>query len=149
MTRRARGRVASLLAVCLKVLKEIEKDITKKDKEVDIEEKIDNYCARSDLGSYEKKVCYYVKPIKRTVSKPFVMGLNAEDICFRKLKRASADICTVKYPAPIDMSNVKKLRVKQLRQILADHGLECKNCVEKRQFVEMVEREVVNKAKEL
>ena len=42
--------------------------------------------------------------------------------------------------APIDLSNIKKLRVKQLRQILAEHGETCKNCVEKRQYVEMVEK---------
>ena len=131
--------------VCIKVMTAIEKTLEKSDKETDIERKIDAYCDRKDLGSYEKKVCYYVKPIKRTVSKPFTFGMHAEDVCRRKLKRASADICAVKYPAPIDLSNIKKLRVKQLRQILAEHGAECKNCVEKRQYVEMVEKIVGEK----
>eukprot|EP00938_MAST-03A_sp_MAST-3A-sp1_P004608 g4608.t1 len=126
--------------VCIKVLKEVQQKINKGDKESAIEEKIEEYCGQKNLGSYEKKVCYFIKPIKRTVSKPFTFGMTPEEICHRKLKRASADICTVKFPAPIDLSNIKKLRVKQLRQILAEHGETCKNCVEKRQYVEMVEK---------
>jgi mesencephalic astrocyte-derived neurotrophic factor len=83
--------------VCIKVLKEVAKKIEKGDKEVAIEEKIEEYCSQKDLGSYEKKVCYFIKPIKRTVSKPFTFGMSADEICHRKLKRASADICAVKY----------------------------------------------------
>lgn len=147
--RRSSSRDPKDCEVCISVLSAISSDVNAKtDSMTDIESKIDAYCSRSGLGSYEKKVCYYVKPIKRTVSRPFSMGMSAEDICRRKLKRASADICSVKYPAPIDLSNVKKLRVKQLRQILAEHGAVCKDCVEKRQFVEMVEK-IVGKKKEL
>jgi len=123
--------------VCIKVMKGIEATVNKKDSLEKIEGKIDKYCA-GKLGSYEKKVCYYIKPIKRIISRPFTIGMGAEDICRRKLKKASADICAVKYPAPIDMSNIKKLRVKQLRQILAERGVQCKNCIEKRDFVNRV-----------
>ena len=83
--------------MCIKVLKEVQQKINKGDKESAIEEKIEEYCGQKNLGSYEKKVCYFIKPIKRTVSKPFTFGMTPEEICHRKLKRASADICTVKF----------------------------------------------------
>ena len=44
----------------------------------------------------EEKVCFYIAPMKREVSKPFTMGMYPEEICKKKLKKISSDLCEVK-----------------------------------------------------
>lgn len=47
----------------------------------------------------------------------------------------------MKFPAKTEglkSEDFKKMRVKQLKQILADRGVECKGCSEKDEFVKRV-----------
>jgi len=44
----------------------------------------------------------------------------------------------VKVQAKATAADVTKLRVKQLKQILADRGVECEGCLEKDDFVKRV-----------
>jgi hypothetical protein len=39
----------------------------------------------------------------------------------------------------MEKQDLSKLRVKQLKQILAERGVECKGCVEKEEFVKRVQ----------
>jgi len=45
---------------------------------------------------------------------------------------------TVKVQAAATQADVTKLRVKQLKSILADRGVECDGCLEKEDFVKRV-----------
>ena len=106
-----------------------------------IEKAIGDYCARDNLHAREKKICYYIDPIKRDVAQPFSLGMNALKVC-QRITKANPEICTVKYPIKtetMEKKDLSKLRVKQLKQILADRGVECKGCLEKEEFIQKVE----------
>ena len=107
-----------------------------------IEAAIGAYCAASDtLSAKEKKICYYIDPIKRDVAQPFSLGMPPLKIC-QRINASNPEICTVKMSVKtekMEKADITKLRVKQLKQILADRGVECKGCVEKDEFVKRVQ----------
>jgi|TARA_B110000967_G_C18496158_1_gene369215 hypothetical protein len=110
---------------------------------VSIEDLIVKYCSKKNkkAGPRERKLCYYILPIKRTISTPMSYNVPPSGIC-KKLDRTSAEICAVKYPVKIEVNGTtdyKKLRVKQLKQILRERGVSCRGCVDKRQFVKKCE----------
>lgn len=97
-------------------------------------------------------------PIQREVSKPFTMGMPPSDICFRKLRQRNTELCEMRFracgavrrgadslthaPPPRPATKVEKgstdyskMRIKQLRNILADRGTDCRGCIEKSDFV--------------
>ena len=91
------------------------------------------------LTRKEEKVCYYIDPIKRELSRPLSMGADPKRLC-QKLERKSAEICTVKFKIKTKTEgaepvNYKKMRVKHLRQILRERGVRCQGCTEKSEFV--------------
>lgn len=132
--------------VCLKVMSDIHKKVRQLDNPKDkiaIESLIDKYCSKKNkaAGPRERKLCYYILPIKRTISTPFSFGVDAAGVC-KKLDRASAEICSVKYPVKLSKegpTNYKKMRVKQLKQILRERGVSCRGCVDKREYVKKCE----------
>ena len=108
-----------------------------------IEEAIGKYCANKGkkLSSREKKICYYIDPIKRDVAHPFSLGMPSLKVCER-INKQNAEICSVKNPVKtenMEKKDISKLRVKQLKKILADRGVDCKGCVEKEEFVKRVQ----------
>merc|ERR1712232_791124 len=106
-----------------------------------VEKAIGEYCGNNKLASREKKICYYIDPIKRDVAQPFSTGMPPERVC-KRINSSNPEICTVKFPVKtekLEKKDIKKLRVKQLKRILADRGVECKGCVEKEQFIKMVQ----------
>jgi len=106
----------------------------------DIENLIEKFCVKNKKKSAERKLCYYILPIKRTISKPLSYGMDAAGIC-KKLDRASAEICTVKYPIKTGPgTNYKKMRVKQLKKILSERGVTCRGCAEKRDFIKKCQK---------
>ena len=127
--------------VCLKVMTDIHAEVKQlsnpKDK-LKIESLIDKYCGKKNkkAGPRERKLCYYILPIKRTISTPLSFGVDPRGIC-KKLDRNSAEICAVKYPIKLEGGtlNYKKMRVKQLKQILRERGVSCRGCVDKGQYV--------------
>jgi mesencephalic astrocyte-derived neurotrophic factor len=105
-----------------------------------IEQALGSYCAKETLNAREKKICYYVDPIKRDVAQPFSLGMSSLKLC-QRITKTNPEICTVKMPVKtesMEKQDISKLRVKQLKQILADRGVECKGCVEKEEFVARV-----------
>lgn len=126
--------------VCVKVLTDIHSSVKllpDKKNIVEIEALITKYCSKKNkkAGVREHKLCYYIEPIKRMISTPFSFGADASAVC-KKLERASAEICTVKYPIKTKSpQDYKKMRVKYLKQILRERGVNCRGCVDKRQFV--------------
>jgi len=131
--------------VCIKVIEDVrarmeKKDLNKKDK---IEAALGDYCNpdKTKLTQREKKICYYIDPIKRDVAQPFSLGMPADRVC-KRINKSNPEICTVKFPvktANLEPKDFSKMRVKQLKSILADRGVECKNCLEKSEFVKRVE----------
>ena len=108
-----------------------------------IEAAMGNYCANADetLSAREKKICYYIDPIKRDVAQPFSLGMPSLKVC-QRITKANPEICTVKFPMKtekLEKKDLSKLRVKQLKAILGERGVECKGCVEKEEFIKMVQ----------
>jgi hypothetical protein len=101
--------------------------------------------------------------ILREVSRPMSIGVPPLSIC-RRLKAKDASICSLRYsgnsvtepepekkkgsPKPkqpkakkakkVDWANVPKLRVKELKALLADLGETCTDCMEKGDFVKRI-----------
>ena len=106
-----------------------------------VEAAIDKFCKQTKKDSKEKKLCYFIQPIKRDISTPIGNGVPADRIC-KRLKKRAQEICTIRYPEKIDLSKVdlSKLRVRQLRKILSENGVACENCIEKSDFIREVKK---------
>merc|ERR1712224_354371 len=90
-----------------------------------IEDALGEYCVKDKLASREKKICYYIDPIKRDVAQPFSTGMPPERVC-KRINQTNNEICGVKFPiktAKLEKKDLSKLRVKQLKGILAERGL--------------------------
>ena len=108
-----------------------------------IEKAMGDYCANTDgkLSAREKKICYYIDPIKRDVAQPFSLGMSSLKVC-QRINKSNPEICTVKFPIKtekLEKQDLSKLRVKQLKAILSERGVECKGCVEKEEFIKKVQ----------
>jgi mesencephalic astrocyte-derived neurotrophic factor len=103
-----------------------------------VEAAFGTYCANEDsLSAREKKICYYIDPIKRDVAQPFSLGMPSLKVC-QRISKMNPEICTVKFPVKtekMEKKDLSKLRVKQLKQILSERGVECKGCLEKEEFI--------------
>mmetsp|Transcript_12370 Transcript_12370/g.16221 ORF Transcript_12370/g.16221 Transcript_12370/m.16221 type:complete len:166 (+) Transcript_12370:136-633(+) len=131
--------------VCVKVMDDVKASLSKEQarKKPEIEKGFGTYCADADskLSARERKICYYLDPIKRDLAQPFSLGMSSLKVCER-MNKSNPEICTVKFPPKtetMEKKDISKLRVKQLKQILADRGVECKGCVEKDDFVKKVQ----------
>jgi hypothetical protein len=112
-------------------------------KKLMIEKAMGVYCANEDntLSAREKKICYYIDPIKRDISQPFSLGMASLKVC-KRINKQNPEICTVKFPVKTDTmekKDISKLRVKQLKAILSERGVECKGCLEKEEFIKKVQ----------
>ena len=122
--------------VCKEVLGAIQKSLDKGEKDLEkIERKIHKYCKKKKLTTKKKKICYYIEPIKRQISKPFSFGKPADRIC-KQLAKKNPEICQVKKSIKTNTkTDYSKMRVKHLKQVLADRGVACVGCLEKRDYV--------------
>ncbi|GAB5353470.1 hypothetical protein AAMO2058_000038500 [Amorphochlora amoebiformis] len=111
-----------------------------------IENIIEKECAKFK-DTKETRLCYYLGATPdaatrmiQSVSKPMSFHLPAKKIC-EKLKKKDAQICQLRYDKPINLEgvNLKKMRVKQLKNILSKWGEKCTGCTEKRDYVKLVE----------
>lgn len=101
-----------------------------------VEAKIGKLCEEKTLSETRKKVCYYVDPIKRQVSQMMKNGLPNDKIC-KRLAQKSSEICAVRNKVKVQKgaTDYATLKVKDLKKILADRGVQCDGCVEKDDFV--------------
>lgn len=110
-------------------------------KKPDIEKAMGDFCAKENLNNREKKICYYIDPIKRDIAQPFSLGMPTLKLC-QRISKTNPEICTVKFPVQtqnLEKKDLSKLRVKQLKQILSERGVDCKGCIEKEEFIKMVQ----------
>lgn len=127
----------------MKVLQEVRDTLSKPDQKdkPKIEQALGEYCSNESLPAREKKICYYIDPIKRDVAQPFSLGMTVDRVC-KRINKANPEICSVKFPVKtenLEPKDLTKLRVKQLKSILLDRGVECKGCVEKEEFIKKVQ----------
>ena len=110
-------------------------------KKPEIEKAMGDFCAKDNLNNREKKICYYIDPIKRDIAQPFSLGMPTLKLC-QRISKTNPEICTVKFPVQtqnLEKKDLSKLRVKQLKQILSERGVDCKGCIEKEEFIKMVQ----------
>ena len=124
-------------AVCKAVIDEIDKLLTVKDREdvASVEKVMQKYC--DTTKGKDKTMCYYMGigdstsgtagGVKSDISSSLSRGINAKRLCNR-LKTKDAQMCELKYEKKIDVKNtdLKKLRVKELRKICDDEGINTK-----------------------
>jgi len=114
-----------------------------------VEQRLDEICEDKMLTETQKKVCYFMQPIKREVSQLMKNGLPNDRIC-KRLGQKSKEICSVRNKVKVEKgaTDYNALKVKDLKKILADRGVMCDGCVEKSDFVkkcvatESLEREL-------
>jgi len=108
---------------------------------VEIEEAVGRYCEKPPSEKHAK-LCYYIDPIKREVSTPLKNGAPVSVVC-QKLKKKSAEICSLKFadraaaaPVKIDANtDFSKLKIAQLKAVIAEKNIPCASCLEKDDFV--------------
>mmetsp|Transcript_49862 Transcript_49862/g.85719 ORF Transcript_49862/g.85719 Transcript_49862/m.85719 type:complete len:166 (-) Transcript_49862:549-1046(-) len=124
--------------VCVKVLDDVDALLSQKADKKNrdkIEDALEQHCASKALSAREKKMCYNLTPIKRSVAQPFSVGMPKLKVC-QRLKKDNPDICDIKFPMKVaDDTDYSKLRVKVLKGILADRGVTCEGCLEKSDYV--------------
>merc|ERR1712216_417816 len=147
LPRRQGGRAR--LEVCKAVLDQIDKGLSKEEREdvEKIEKKMYNWC--DTAKGKDKTMCYYIGVgdkesgtaggVKRDISSSFARGINAKRLCTR-LKKKDAQMCELRYEKKVDVKNtdLKKLRVKELRKIADDEGIDVKGLVEKDEFIKKI-----------
>jgi len=110
-----------------------------------IEEKFKQFCLESKKA--ENRFCYYVGGLEESatkilgeMSKPLSWGLPADKVC-EKLFKKDSQICDLRYEKTIDLKTVdlKKLRVRDLKKVLADWDEVCDGCIEKAEFIRRIE----------
>jgi len=136
--------------VCKAVIDEIDKSLTpeqKKGGEEAIEKHMFKYC--DTAKGKDKTMCYYMGVgdkesgtaggVKRDISGSLARGVNAKRLCTR-MKKKDAQMCELRYEKKIDVKNtdLKKLRVKELRKICDDEGIDIKGLTEKDEIVKKI-----------
>jgi len=135
--------------VCKAVIDAIDKGLSAEERkqETAIEKAMFSWCA-SAKGK-DKTMCYYMGVgdkesgsaggVKRDISGSLARGVNAKRVCTR-MKKKDAQMCELRYEKKIDVANtdLKKLRVKELRKICDDEGIDTKGLMEKEEFIKKI-----------
>merc|ERR1712216_200196 len=109
-----------------------------------VENRIDKWCRANKVRPFDK-MCYYIEGVKRKISKDLSSGAPAELACKRYAQRDDA-ICTLKEPRKLDPNmNLNKMRVKQLRELMQEFGVDCPNCLEKSDMVQRIKTTILAK----
>ncbi|XP_022100281.1 mesencephalic astrocyte-derived neurotrophic factor homolog [Acanthaster planci] len=134
--------------VCIETLNKIEKAITKKQRDEGkegIEKAIRKFC--KSAKTKENTFCYFIGGTADAatgslgeISKRLLNYVPSDKICER-LNKLDSQICELEYEKQIDLDSVdlKKMKVKELKNILSVWGEECKACTEKTDFIKRIE----------
>jgi hypothetical protein len=142
--------------VCIKFLGKFEKTLTEADrKDQDkLTTKLKKAC--NAAKNKENRFCYYVGGTKdaatyilKDITKPLSFFKPVENIC-EALKKKDPQVCELQYEKELDWKNInlKKMRVKELKNILGRWGESCNGCLEKSDYIKKIEA-VKNKHIEL
>jgi len=107
-------------------------------------------CAHGDAAKgKDKQMCYYMGVgdakegtsggVKRDISSSLSRGINAKRLCNR-LKAKDGQMCELKYEKKFDpkAADFKKMRVKELRKVCDDEGIDTKGYTEKEEFIKAI-----------
>ncbi|CAI5745272.1 unnamed protein product [Peronospora destructor] len=127
--------------VCIKVIDGLKTTYAKlveekpKIKKQDLAETaVTKFCGKK-LSTKDNKLCYNLEPLKKDVARQVVFKKDSLKIC-KSLEKKNPDFCSMRYPVKTDANtDYSKMRVKQLRKILGERGVECIGCVEKADFI--------------
>ncbi|XP_036374281.1 cerebral dopamine neurotrophic factor [Megalops cyprinoides] len=135
--------------VCVGFLERLYRDLTSRHEEltpVRVEAGLQRACA--EAGGKEGRLCYYLgatsdaaTKITREVTRPMSYHVPVVKICER-LQRRDSQICELRYEKQtIDISTaaLSKLRVAELKNILNSWGEVCRACIEKTDFVSLIQ----------
>merc|ERR1711924_254656 len=104
--------------------------------DVELIEKIMYKFCKTAKGK-DQTMCYYMGVgdaeqgtsggVKRDISSSFMRGINSKRLCNR-LKKKDGQMCELKYDKKFDpkTADFKKIRVKELRKICEDEGIDAK-----------------------
>ncbi|XP_048579977.1 mesencephalic astrocyte-derived neurotrophic factor homolog isoform X2 [Nematostella vectensis] len=134
--------------VCVKFLTKVKNSLDSSEEgNVDkIEAKLKKACKKAKTK--DNRFCYYIGGTEdaatgmlQSVTKPMSYSKPIEKIC-QDLNKKDNQICHLQYEQKIDLknTNLKKLRVKQLKKILNDFDEQCHGCVEKADFIKKKNR---------
>merc|ERR1711939_543321 len=113
-----------------------------------IENRISKWCAANKMRPFDK-MCYYIEGVKRKISKDLANGAPAELAC-KRLSKADSAICELKEPRKLDKNmDLSKMRVKQLRELMQEFGVDCPNCLEKSDMIKRIKETIMSDKKEL
>lgn len=113
-----------------------------------VENRIGKWCKANKVRPFDK-MCYYIEGVKRKISKDLMSGAPAELACKRYAKADDA-ICTLKEPRKLDKNmDLDKMRVKQLRELMQEFGVDCPNCLEKSDMIKRIKATIMSDKKEL
>merc|ERR1711939_508138 len=109
-----------------------------------VENRIDKWCKANKVRPFDK-MCYYIDGVKRKISRDLMAGAPAELACKRYAQKDDA-LCALKEPRKLDPNmNLNKMRVKQLRELMQEFGVDCPNCLEKSDMVKRIESTIMAK----
>ena len=141
------ARDAADCEVCIAALKDVVGGLPKPAPQlslVDIEAAVGAYCEKPPTEKHAK-LCYYIDPIKRELSTPLKNGAPVSVVC-QKLKKKSAEICSLKFAASAPAG---ALKIAQLKAFIAEKNIPCASCLEKDDFVSHIKAELAKKVGEL
>ncbi|XP_037318007.2 cerebral dopamine neurotrophic factor [Pungitius pungitius] len=135
--------------VCVDFLYRLYGSLTSAHKELTpslVEEELIQACTAAE--GKEARLCYYLGAssdaetrVTASVSQPLASHVPIEKIC-QRLSSRDTQICQLRYePQLKDWSSngLKRMRVMELRNILASWGEECRGCLEKNEFVSLIQ----------
>ncbi|KAK7102233.1 mesencephalic astrocyte-derived neurotrophic factor homolog [Littorina saxatilis] len=113
-----------------------------------LEKKFEKFC--KGLKGKDHKICVNLGAVENSptrildkMTQPLSWHMPTTKVC-QKLKKADAQICDMRYDKQIDLANtnLKKLRVSELKKILSNWGEDnaCKGCAEKADFIKEIEK---------
>merc|ERR1711918_280800 len=112
--------------------------------EVAIESRITKWCKANTVRPFDK-MCYYIEGVKRKISKDLKTGAPAELAC-KRLGQKDDGICALKEPRKLDPNmDLEKMRVKQLRELMQEFGVDCPNCLEKSDMIKRIKATILAK----
>ncbi|XP_071782534.1 cerebral dopamine neurotrophic factor [Centroberyx gerrardi] len=135
--------------VCVGFLQRVYGSLTLAHRELSpalVEEELARACTVAQ--GKEGRLCYYLGAssdaatrVTASVSRPLASHVPVEKIC-QRLSNTDTQICQLRYEHQLwDLSSagLNKLRVAELRKVLASWGEECRGCLEKHEFVSLIQ----------
>merc|ERR1711871_216230 len=104
--------------------------------------RITKWCKANNMRPFDK-MCYYIEGIKRNIAKDLKSGAPAELAC-KRLSQKDDAICSLKEPRKLDENiDLDKMRVKQLRELMQEFGVDCPNCLEKADMIKRIKATIL------